>query len=1154
MKKQIVKKVLCVLLCAALLLPASLPAAFAADAFTEVNSGDWTYRVYTNGRTMLYRYTGSSENVVVPAQIDGRTITGLFSEGTGAESVMGGNRAVKSITFQLQPASISVRFAKGCPNLTSVTLPDSVTHIQKEAFYGCVNLTTIHWPVALEQIGVRAFQSCMSLTSVDLPDSVTTIHSFAFTLCSNLTTIKLPSALQVLSPSVFKNCTSLTSIDLPASLTTISQLAFAGCKALTSIDVPDTVEEIGAGAFQSCVNLKSAKLPRDLTVISSTLFDGCESLETVNIPGSVNDIQEFAFNGCKKLHDVTLPPRLFNLRDGAFRGCAALTSIALPGTVTNVGAYTFAGCTALKTAVLGYGVRTIGQSDRAEETQATVYDGYTFSGDQLLTVTLPATVNTVYGSSFSGVPVKYFDGTKNQFDSVGFERAEDIQNFRYRVSVGFQSDVGTPPETMHPYLGDTIPLPTMAAQGYAFNGWRNDDTLYTNTYVPTQDAVTLTANWTAAENTIDFVTDKGSTPAPQIVTSGDTLSDPGGQLVGNEYLAGWYKTPDCSGTPYDFSEVVVDSFTLYAKWEPAPLVEVNVTGAGEGDAITFRDPRNDEVFASFTQSGSAYVPGDAQMVVTTAAGVNCTGAIASEVPAGDGTVYLKTQDVVNETRVYTPQYGTYARVDVTFSATPTVTVNAAADGGISTDSLWSLRDGYNNTYTTGSAVTLPSDGVANEKMKLTLTLSVPDGYGCDGTILNGGSTIAVADGMTSVTFLPQGSVTVNLYFYQRSAYTTLTFRDPNGVTGVYYSQKYLRTESTFSAPECPFTSTSGVFARWKQEGTNATLQPGVITPLPQTDTVYIAVWDPARFISFNKNSGTGAMAKLPALETENYTATIPENGFTRDGYAFTGWNTRSNGRGTAYAPGDPVTLTANITLYAQWTSAYTVFLDPNGAAGEAVRQEIARGASAAIPVVPFTRYGGVLTGWNTAADGSGTAYESGGTVTPSANLTLYAQWRADAQALDPYDLLSIDELPNGGRLHAGHTYRLTASYPELGLPADVTWRSLDPSVLTVDEGGNVTAVSNGWASVMAVDATGKAAQVELTVFLNDPAVRIAGDVDMDGAVGAADIVLIVRTLAGGWNVRIWEPQADVNADGVIDLKDVVLIRRYLAEGWNVTLV
>ena len=125
---------------------------------------------------------------------------------------------------------------------------------------------------------------------------------------------------------------------------------------------------------------------------------------------------------------------------------------------------------------------------------------------------------------------------------------------------------------------------------------------------------------------------------------------------------------------------------------------------------------------------------------------------------------------------------------------------------------------------------------------------------------------------------------------------------------------------------------------------------------------------------------------------------------------------------------------------------------------------------------------------------------------------------------------------------------------ELGLPADVTWQSFDTSVLTVDRDGNVTAVSNGYATVMARDAAGKASQVELTVFVNDPAVRVAGDVDLDGVIGVMDIVLITRSLAGGWDVRIWAPQADVNADGLIDLKDVVLIRRYLAEGWNVTLV
>ncbi|MBR5620417.1 MAG: dockerin type I repeat-containing protein, partial [Clostridia bacterium] len=63
-----------------------------------------------------------------------------------------------------------------------------------------------------------------------------------------------------------------------------------------------------------------------------------------------------------------------------------------------------------------------------------------------------------------------------------------------------------------------------------------------------------------------------------------------------------------------------------------------------------------------------------------------------------------------------------------------------------------------------------------------------------------------------------------------------------------------------------------------------------------------------------------------------------------------------------------------------------------------------------------------------------------------------------------------------------------------------------------------------------------------------------GDVDSDGEVDLADVTLLSRYLAGGWNVTVDETVADVNKDGIIDLKDVVLIRRYLAGGWNVALV
>ena len=66
--------------------------------------------------------------------------------------------------------------------------------------------------------------------------------------------------------------------------------------------------------------------------------------------------------------------------------------------------------------------------------------------------------------------------------------------------------------------------------------------------------------------------------------------------------------------------------------------------------------------------------------------------------------------------------------------------------------------------------------------------------------------------------------------------------------------------------------------------------------------------------------------------------------------------------------------------------------------------------------------------------------------------------------------------------------------------------------------------------------------------------RVAGDANEDGSVDLRDATVIVRYLAGGWNVSINTENADVNGDKAVDLKDAVIIRRYLAGGWNVTLL
>ena len=74
-------------------------------------------------------------------------------------------------------------------------------------------------------------------------------------------------------------------------------------------------------------------------------------------------------------------------------------------------------------------------------------------------------------------------------------------------------------------------------------------------------------------------------------------------------------------------------------------------------------------------------------------------------------------------------------------------------------------------------------------------------------------------------------------------------------------------------------------------------------------------------LNYDANGGTGTMTPDTCFDGEKLT--VKANGFTRDGYDFTGWNTAADGKGTAYKPGDKLELSDSLTLYAQWNKIVT---------------------------------------------------------------------------------------------------------------------------------------------------------------------------------------------------------------------------------------
>ena len=101
---------------------------------------------------------------------------------------------------------------KNCDEITSITLPNSLTEIEGAAFRGCTSLTSITLPNSLTEIGQWAFNGCTSLTSITLPNSLTSIGESAFYKCTSLTSITLSKSLTKIGESAFEGCTELENI------------------------------------------------------------------------------------------------------------------------------------------------------------------------------------------------------------------------------------------------------------------------------------------------------------------------------------------------------------------------------------------------------------------------------------------------------------------------------------------------------------------------------------------------------------------------------------------------------------------------------------------------------------------------------------------------------------------------------------------------------------------------------------------------------------------------------------------------------------------------------------------------------------------------------------------------------------------------------
>jgi uncharacterized repeat protein (TIGR02543 family) len=491
---------------------------------------------------------------------------------------------------------------------------------------------------------------------------------------------------------------------------------------------------------------------------------------------------------------------------------------------------------------------------------------------------------------------------------------------------------------------------------------------------------TLYAQWSPIIYTVAYNgnTNTGGSPltdgsSPYLTGSTVTVLGQGTLVKTNNNFTGWNTLANGSGTSYAIGATftIGTNTTLYAQWTPITcLVTYN------GNTNTSGSP--------LTDSSSPYVIGSTVTVL------------------GQGTL-VKTNNNFTGWNTQANGSGTSYAIGATFSiATNTIlyaqwtpiTYTVAYDGNTNTGGS-PLTDG-SSPYVTGSTVTVLGQG--------TLVKTNNNFTGWNTEANGSGTTYAIGATFT---------ISANTTLYAQWAPITYTVAyNGNTNTGgsplTDASSPYVTGSTVTVLGEGTLVKSGNTFAGWNTaaNGSGTSYATGATFPI-SSNTILYAQWTPAAggsyTVTYNGNTNTGGNPVIDSSSpyTSGSTVTVLGNivspRLAKTGFGFAGWNTAADGSGISYIGGNTFTISADTTFYAQWIIGVSLLYNA-GTGGSGLEPLSSRTTYVQYSIAgvvdnrAFVNGALVFGGWNTAANGSGTSYAAGSTISMTGTIILYAQW------------------------------------------------------------------------------------------------------------------------------------------------------------------
>ena len=297
-------------------------------------------------------------NVVSHNVVDGECVIEFDAPITRIPAQAFKNSKIKgNLTIPNSVTTIEREAFSNCTELKgSLTLSNSLKTIGDKAFYNCNSLNgSLTIPNTVTTIGISAFEKCTGFNgSLTIPHSVTTIGESAFCNCHGFKgDLTIPSSITTIEAYTFSDCSGFNGkLTIPNSVTTIGQSAFFNCQGFKGdLTIPNSVTTIGRLAFYQCSRFKGLKLSNSVKTIGNSAFGYCYGFTgELILPNSITTIGEEAFNGCYGFTgDLTIPNSITTIEASVFWGCIGFTgNLTLPNSITTIKYNAFRGCTGFK--------------------------------------------------------------------------------------------------------------------------------------------------------------------------------------------------------------------------------------------------------------------------------------------------------------------------------------------------------------------------------------------------------------------------------------------------------------------------------------------------------------------------------------------------------------------------------------------------------------------------------------------------------------------------------------------------------------------------------------------------------------------------------------------------------------------------------------